>query len=72
MIFRRIMTGLAASVVIVFSTGFLCTLWHINTMEVQLDIMGDKDGLKYQGIRYAAEVHMDEGIFERLVLYRCE
>ena len=66
------MTGVAASVVIAFSAAFICMLWCINTMEVRLDIMGDKDGIRWQGCGYAAEVHMDEGEFDRLVLYRCQ
>ena len=70
MVFRRIMTGIAASVVIAFSAALFCTLWRINSMDIKLNITGDEDGFRWQGRAYAAEVQLDDGRIERLVFYR--
>ena len=72
MIVRRVMTGLVAVVVALFSLSMLGVMWKLNVSSSGLDQANIGDHCIWSGKRYTAELFMKEGVFDRFVFYCSE
>lgn len=70
-VLKRIMTGLVALVVAVFSLSMFGILWKFQTVRMEtLPIILAGDLLKWEGEHLAGEIYMENGALERFILYR--
>ena len=70
MVFRRIMTGVVAVVVCVFSLSMAGVLWKLNDVASEIRFDTKESGIVWDGLRLSAEVYIQDGKFERFVLCR--
>ena len=70
MLFRRVMTGLVAAVVCVFSVSMFGVMWKINEKAQAMRFSAVSDTLVWEGRYHNAEIEMKNGAIERFVFYR--
>lgn len=70
MVLRRVMTGLVAATVCLFSVSVFGVLWKINEHVRTIEFAVDSDAFVWEGKYHGAEIEMKDGMFERFVFYR--
>lgn len=70
-VLKRVMTGMVALVVAVFSLSMFGILWKLQTVRMEaLPIVLAEAPLRWEGEHLIGEIYMKNGALERFILYR--
>ena len=70
MIFRKIMTGVAAVTVVAVSVSMVGVMWRVNRFADSIETVMHQPYRRWNSRNYACEVFMRDGKFDKFVLYR--